>query len=438
MSSRVSTQRAFRVEQDLNDLFPAKWLYEQAEATGFMQRYRKVDPVLMFWTVVLGFGVRMQRSLAGLHRAYQRNAEPENDVNRSSFYKRFDDRLVVFLKTCVRHAIEHQAGEAGQAMGKRFERFHDVLVQDSTVIRLHESLAKAFPATRSRVAAAGVKVNLLVSAVSGGAKRVLITGERTAEAKLLKIGAWVKDRILLIDLGYYKHHAFARIQENGGYYVSRLKGSADPTIVGLVRKVRGASINVEGKRVSEVLPKLKRGVLDCIVEVSFKRRAYNGKSTPDTLRMRLVAVRNEETGEYHAYITNIMPDVLEAEDIASLYAVRWDIELVFKELKSRYALDVINTRDPQIVEALIWIAILTLLVSRRVYNHALRRSDPSKFVRYTKQRWSIVFAENAQELRNRVLMTAGVSWDFMDFDEIYNVQGLDPNINRERLHDVLW
>ena len=33
-------------------------------------------------------------------------------------------------------------------------------------------------------------------------------------------------------------------------------------------------------------------------------------------------------------------EILEQEDVGKLYGARWDIELMFKELKSRYALDV--------------------------------------------------------------------------------------------------
>ena len=53
--------------------------------------------------------------------------------------------------------------------------------------------------------AAGVKVSMLVSAVSDGPKRVALYGERTSEVKTLRIGPWVKDHILLIDPGFYKH-----------------------------------------------------------------------------------------------------------------------------------------------------------------------------------------------------------------------------------------
>ena len=74
-----------------------------------------------------------------------------------------------------------------------------------------------------------------------------------------------------------------------------------------------------------------------------------------------------KTKIYHTYITNINSDILGPEDIGKLYGARWDIELMFKELKSRYALDALDTKNPQIIEALIWVAILTLLVSRRTH-----------------------------------------------------------------------
>jgi len=41
------------------------------------------------------------------------------------------------------------------------------------------------------------------------------------------------------------------------------------------------------------------------------------------------------------------------------------VEILFKELKSKYALDVVPMSDPQIVKAFIWIAILTPLISRK-------------------------------------------------------------------------
>jgi Transposase DDE domain. len=137
----------------------------------------------------------------------------------------------------------------------------------------------------------------------------------------------------------------------------------------------------------------------------------------------------------HTYITNISSDILDAKEISSLYSARWNVELIFKELKSRYALDVVNTTNPQIIEAYIWIAILTLMVSRRTYNLVVEYGQKERIVRYTKLRWSTIFAENASDQLTLVLAYCGIQRTFETVMEVYNSQALDPHVNRHRLMD---
>ena len=424
------------IEKDLCAIFSPEWLRDTARKTGLVKRERKIDPTIMFWVLVFGFGVRLQHTLASLKRSYEK--ESDKSLSDGSWYERFTPELVVFLKVCVSHAIEHLAQEQNQILSKKLSKFDDVLIQDSTIIRLHETLSKKWPAARSRKVAAGVKVGLLVSAISDGPKRIGLYAESTNELKTLRIGPWIKNRILLIDLGFYKYQLFARINENGGYFVSRLKGNADPLIVSVNRTWRGRSVNVQGKKLNEILPKLKRQVLDVNVEIVFKRRNYNGKQRNDSEIFRLVAVLNAETGKYHTYLTNISSDVLEAKDIAKLYGARWDIELVFKELKSRYALDVVNTTNPNIVEAYIWIAILTLLVSRRIYNIVRSINDNKLKVRYTQLRWSTIFSENASDQLKLVLKYCGIELSLDTIIEVYSSQALDPHVKRQRFTSEWW
>ena len=49
--------------------------------------------------------------------------------------------------------------------------------------------------------------------------------------------------------------------------------------------------------------------IDATVKMDFKRRAYKGNLKNDEMRVRLVAVYNEEEEKYHIYITNIQKDV---------------------------------------------------------------------------------------------------------------------------------
>jgi IS4 transposase len=170
---------------------------------------------------------------------------------------------------------------------------------------------------------------------------------------MLRIGQWVKNRILLIDPGFYSYRLFSRIDENGGYFVSRLKSNASPLILKTNSTHRGRAIDLHGKHLKGVLDKLKREMLDVEVEVQFKRRAYRGVATTDTKRFRMVAVYNGDEEKYHLYITSILTEMLNAEEIAKLYSARWEVEILFKELKSKYALDLVPTSNPMVIEALI-------------------------------------------------------------------------------------
>lgn len=420
------------IEKAMYQMFPPEWVRQTAKETGLVKRERKVDPVVMLWVLAMSFGVRLQRTLASLKRNYEKQAD--TSLSDSSWYERFTPELVAFLRECVIRGVEELAQQPKRELQPKLSQFKDILIQDSTIVRLHESLAEKWPAVRTRKVAAGVKVSMLVSAVSDGPKRVSLYGERTNEVKTLRIGPWVRDRILLIDMGFFKYHLFTRITENGGSFVTRLKGTADPLIVSENLELRGNKVEVVNEYLSDVLPKLKRQVLDVNVEVTFNRRKYKGKQRKDTANFRLVAIYNDEEKKYHAYLTNIPADVLSAEDIAALYSARWNVELIFKELKNRYALDVVDTTNPQIVEAFIWTAILTLLISRRIYN-LVREASTKDMVRYTQLRWSKIFAENADVQLTLILAYYGIKRTFETVMNVYQSQALDPHVNRKRLMD---
>ncbi|MCK4458891.1 MAG: IS4 family transposase [Methanosarcinales archaeon] len=414
----------------LRQMFPEEFLRNLAQKTGFIKRIRKIDPVTFFWVLTLGFGVDFLRSI----RAFERRYETEANIKLSdgALYDRFTPELVEFLRECVLHAIEFQVQQQSRVLGEKLNGFKDIIIQDSSIIRLHESLANLWPATRSTRVAAGIKVSCIVSVVADGVKSVKLFPERTSEVKTLNIGPWVRDRIFLIDLGFFKYGVFDRIDKYQGSFVSRLKSNANPTIVQLNRTCRGNSISVEGKKLKDVLPHLKRGILDVMVEVKFKRRKYRGKRTTVTKLFRVVAVLNEETGDYHIYMTNIPVTRLSAEDIASLYGARWEIEMVFKELKSYYRMDQINSKNTDIIKSLVWVSILTLMCSRRVLQ-LIRNVDPEKANRYTHLRWAKVFGENAHQLLKEVLESMGMHLDMSVLYDIYLNHGCDPNIRRERL-----
>ncbi len=436
MISNTSFDGDNLVERELCNLFPSEWLRNKAKETGLIKRERKIDPVIIFWVLAIGYGTFLQRTLAGLKRNYE--TASNRILSDSSWYYRFTPELVAFLRECVARGLEYLAQEPSRTLSERLSPFKDVLIQDSTIVRLHEKLAKIWPATRSRKVAAGVKVAVLTSAIASGPKSVALFAENTNELKTLKIGPWIKDRILLIDLGFYKYQMFTRIKENGGYFVSRLKSNANPLIIEANRSYRGRSIDVRGKHLQDILKDLKRQVLDVDVEVAFNRRAYRGKEKKDNERFRLVAVYNEDEDKYHLYITNLSQDLLEPQEVARLYGARWEIEILFKELKSKYALDVVSTTNPQVIEAFIWIAILTLLISRRIYTMIRRLNPRVNMVRFTQLRWSNIYSESASRILNAVLQYLGLDTSLITSFKISMSEALDPHVNRRHFAEEWW
>jgi len=104
------------------------------------------------------------------------------------------------------------------------------------------------------------------------------------------------------------------------------------------------------------------------VEVEFDRREYAGTQSHDTKRFRVVGVRNEDADDYHLYITNLSRDEFLPDDAATIYRCRWEVELLFRELKTQYGLDEFDTTKKHIVEILLYAALLSLVVSRDLLN----------------------------------------------------------------------
>jgi len=393
------------IRETLTSLLPKGELKRLARESGAMQRRRKVDPSAMFWCVVLGFGTGAERTLAGLRRSYERATG--KSLVPSSFYDRFTPGLARMFRAVLAQLM-HKLASSDVRYGGVLEGFRDVLAADATVVKLHRWLARRFPGTRTNSSPAAAKLHLVMSVRGSGAHKVKVTGERAKDHRTMQMGPWVAGRLLLFDLGYFRYQLFDCIDRNGGYFITRLTANANPRIVAVHRRWRGDATDLEGKRLKEVAYRWQQEVVDVEVEVTFPRRVYAGVRRTVRRRLRLVAVRLPESTEYRFYLTNIDPDALDAQDVAQTYAARWQIELIFKELKSHYRLDDLPTSKAHIVEILLLGAVITLLVSRRLL-HAVRERLQRTAYKMPEQRWAALFAGAASAILDIVVLPARVS-----------------------------
>jgi len=390
------------VRETLRNTFTAAKIRTLARASGAFLRIRKIDPVALFWTLVLGFGAGRVRSIAGLRRAYEK--ETGTQLVPSAFYDRFNEGLVKMLAMAIDEGLKLLTG-VPPALAGPLKAFNDVILTDSTVVRLNELLADAYPACRTNHTKAALKMHAVISVRGKGPNSIKVTSERRHDGPVFTVGPWVKDKLLLFDLGYFNYRLFASIRRNGGYFISRLKSNVDPIIVEDNGPKKRGRVSLEGEPLRYVLAALKRDTIDVMVKIRYRKRSYGGKKSGKLAEqcLRVVGVRDDETREWHVYITDLPVEKLSAREIGQVYRARWLVELLFRELKSRYRMEDMPSANKHVVHTLLYAAVLTLVVSRRLLEVAQKKLG-SEAARVPIERWAVVFADVAGKLLEMILL----------------------------------
>ena len=418
----------------LKSVFPDALVFRYARELKVVRRIRKVDIVALVWTLVLAFQIGADRTIEGLRHGYQKTAG--RGLVRSAFYKRLNARLAKLLRKLALEALDTLGATAAAPKGY-LTGFRELLAIDATVLRLHKLLAKSYAGSRTNHSAAAAKVHVVMNVIDGSPRQVRVSDGRTGDTvPWRRLGRWVEGCLLLVDLGYYSFQLFDRIGQNGGFFLSRMKSNANQEIIADNRHTGGRGINVVGKRIQDVLPLLKRGILDVDVELSFKRRGYRGRQSTGTCRARLVAIYDEKTGRYHGYFTNLPPDRLAAEDVRYTYALRWQVEILFKSMKQHGHLDHLPSGKKAVVDCLIWASILSLIVSQALFRLVRQAVPKARYVPLL--RWGTLFGRVAEDLLRLALGRDGRAQD----DGLWELllrEAPDPNLRRQnRGLEYVW
>lgn len=390
-----------------------------ARSLGVLRRQSKFDLVLFVYTLVFSSFSASSASLAHFYRSYLR-LHPSG-LSRSAFYKRFDVRMAQLFEMLFEHLLRFALHQTHHWLHDYLDTFDGVLALDSTTVSLRKRLEQTWQACKQGHSA--LKLHAAYNVLDFQLHRVQFSSAKEHDILGIKhVKDFCRNCLLLFDLGYYSHDLFATIDKHKGYYISRLKDKTEPKIIEEQERGRGRPARLAGRPLRVVLGELTRQQLDVKVWLGKQR-----------LEARVVGGRDKE-GKWRLYVTNLPSEVYSSEEVIELYRARWQVELLFKQLKSQGGLDTLEGKTEATVKIQMYAILMGYVVCSALLGGARRRRDAAQVsMRRGLEGLRVMGGELVE------LLYEGVQpWRRRrGWMERFESMSIDPNVHRRRYVDPL-
>jgi IS4 transposase len=360
------------IRNALTSLISPQLIRRRAATLLTVKRERRVDIVALVYTLVLGFDRGAKRTIAGLRRAYTMSTE--TTLARSAFYDRFTPALAELMRQLMVHAFERLSLGTTKLHGA-LSAFTKVAIADGSIIRLHDALRADYPSVWTNHTKAGAKLHAVIDGATRTPSCVRIVPGSRHDVTLLSVEADHRGTLFVFDLAYYQGKLFRRILDAQGQFLCRVKKDAD------FRITAATTPGLVGRGHREILPSMAGKSFE--VQVDYE---YQHSSERDWKRrhidLRLIGVWCAEIKKHRLYITSTTPTQLSAEVTPAVYAMRWEIELMFRELKTQLRLEDMPSGNKAVTECLLYASLLALALGRQLHralqDHWARTSPASR------------------------------------------------------------
>jgi hypothetical protein len=291
----------------------------------------------------------------------------EERVNRSESVDYLQQIFQETLSLTLQKSYQHISPEL-------FNHFPRVFLQDSTQFTLHEQLAPQFKGSGGSGSKAAGKIDVVYELKTQKFTQIQV-GKSTIpdQSRALTFMEWIQENDLIIrDLGYFKLEALQEFQNKKAYFLSRLLHCTD------------VYLNPDS---SEPINICKYANQNCPKNSVINRAVYLGKST--RMEARLIMYRLPESVvnrrrqeakekakkrgrtpskeqlallEFALFVTHVPESIWSAEIVGTIYRIRWQIELRFKEWKSLLSIQVLKGKRPERIYCWIYGRLICLLL----------------------------------------------------------------------------
>lgn len=328
---------------------------DMAHETKLIERVRKYEGHALFWSIVGGFCVGQATEIAGMLRTFTKDTGIR--MNYSAWYNRLSkDEFSMFMQEAATHFVNHVYTQHLDVKGQLFSQFRDIYIQDGSSFGINDLLAEYYPGRFTHTSPAAVELHVFHSLRYGCPRTINLAPDSVSEYQFMPTGnnADLAQTLSLFDRGYGSLDRLHVIEQEGGCFIVRMKDNINPLIVSVNKSNGHRSRYFKNKTFQGLTLKKKK---DYDFGVQFR---------DDNLFrcLRVIALWNPRTKQHALFLTNTRADQLSLKTIGKIYRLRWQIELLFKELKSHTELRKFLTANRNIVAGFIWAAFCALFIRR--------------------------------------------------------------------------
>ena len=213
---------------------------------------------------------------------------------------------------------------------------------DSTTISLFSNLlfkgVGRHPKTGKKKG--GIKVHTVIHANEGVPSDIKFTSAATNDSFMLKPSHLSKGDILAMDRAYIDYEKFEKLTQRGVIYVTKMKKSLKYQIT------------------SDVIYQTPNGLMEVRVQyVTFTKQTKVGFINHNA---RIITYADEKKHKLISLLTNDMDS--DPNEIIAIYRQRWEIELLFKQIKQNFPLKYFYGESANAIKIQIWVTLIANLL----------------------------------------------------------------------------
>ena len=285
--------------------------------------------------------------LSGKTESFQLSHIPK----RSTLSDANKNRKVEFFEEIYNKLLQQYSSVLSDTRIEKVLNKQVKIVDSSTISLFKDILSCVGRKSKEGKSKGGIKVHAVINADEIVPNLVWFSPATTHDHNFLKKLKCDDNTVYVFDKGYNDYKAFKHFTKLKTGFVTRIKDNAV----------------YEEIEILEIPERTHSGVLsDKIIEVEIKEGKEKTK-----LKIRKVTFYDRENKREFEFLTNLFE--LRADLIAGLYKVRWQIELLFKQLKQNFPLRYFLGDNENAIKIQIYcVLIVNLLIA--VIKKKLKRS----------------------------------------------------------------